>query len=91
MDELSMLHYLGPLGISGLTAFVGFETIGKPKENETVVISAAAGSVGEVAIQLAKNYYKCKVIGIAGGQEKCNYVKKVLGAEECIDYKNENI
>lgn len=45
-----MLSILGPLGISGLTAFVGFETIGKPQEGETVVISAAAGAVGEIAV-----------------------------------------
>jgi NADPH-dependent curcumin reductase CurA len=69
-----MLAALGPLGISGLTAYTGFENIGKPKQDEVVVVSAAAGAVGEIAIQLAKNHYKCKVIGIAGGPVKCKYV-----------------
>ncbi|CAD8080340.1 unnamed protein product [Paramecium primaurelia] len=91
IDDLTGYSFLGPLGISGLTAYIGFEAIGKPKEGETVVISAAAGAVGEIAVQLAKTYYKCKVIGIAGGPEKCDYVKKQLGAHDCIDYKNENL
>jgi len=70
------------LGISGLTAYTGFEHIGnfiilfpgKPKPGEIIVVSAAAGAVGELAIQLAKHHYKCRVIGIAGGQDKCRYV-----------------
>ena len=74
-----MIAFLGPLGISGLTAYTGFEHIGKPLNGETVVISAASGAVGEIAIQLAKNHYKCRVIGIAGGAEKCSYVKDSLG------------
>jgi NADPH-dependent curcumin reductase CurA len=85
-----MLSYLGPLGISGLTAYTGFEHIGKPQPGETVVISAAAGAVGELAIQLAKHHYKCKVIGIAGGKDKADYVVK-LGADACINYKTDDI
>lgn len=50
LDELAMLSLLGPLGISGLTAYVGLELIGKPKEGETIIVSAAAGAVGEIAI-----------------------------------------
>ena len=50
LDEIQSLHSIGPLDISGLTAYVGFETIGKPKENETIVVSAASGGVGEIAI-----------------------------------------
>jgi NADPH-dependent curcumin reductase CurA len=91
LDDLTGFSLLGPLGISGLTAYIGFEAIGKPKEGETVVISAAAGAVGEIAVQLAKTFYKCRVIGIAGGKQKCDYVKKELGAIECIDYKSENL
>lgn len=48
--------------------------LGKPKAGEVIVVSAAAGAVGELAIQLAKNHYKCTVIGIAGGEDKCKYV-----------------
>lgn len=91
MDDLTAYAAMGPLGISGLTAYIGFEAVGKPKEGEVVVVSAASGAVGEIAVQLAKTYYKCKVIGIAGGQQKCDYVKKQLGAHDCIDYKTENL
>lgn len=101
--ELELLAHLGPLGISGLTAFTGFEHIGRPQPGEVIVVSAAAGAVGELAIQLAKNHYKCTVIGIAGGADKCRYVVDALGmwvqyhnffylgADACIDYKSEDV
>lgn len=60
-------HFLGVFGISGLTAWVGLFEIAKIKPEDTVVVSAAAGAVGEIAVQLAKNH-GCKVIGIAGGK-----------------------
>lgn len=69
-----------------MTAWVGLFEIGKIKTNDVVIVSAAAGAVGELAVQLAKNY-GCKVIGIAGGKDKCEYVKSI-GADSCIDYKN---
>lgn len=79
-------HFLGVYGINGLTAYFGLFDIGQPKEGETVVVSTAAGSVGSVVVQLAKNK-GCRVVGIAGGEEKCKFVKEKLGADECIDYK----
>lgn len=82
-------HFLGIYGINGLTAYFGLNEIGKPKAGETVVVSTAAGSVGSVAIQLAKNL-GCRVVGIAGGEDKCKFVKEKLGADECIDYKKFN-
>ena len=82
-------HFLGVFGISGLTAWVGLFEIGKLKPTDTVVVSAAAGAVGELAVQIARNH-GCRVIGIAGGKDKCTYVKSI-GAEACIDYKSENI
>lgn len=82
-------HYLGVLGISGLTAYFGLMDIGKIKQNEIVVISAAAGAVGEIAVQMAKNY-GCKVCAIAGSDDKCDYVKK-LGADTVINYKKQDV
>ena len=69
-------HFLGVYGISGLTAWVGLFQIGKILPTDIVVVSAAAGAVGELAVQIAKNH-GCRVIGIAGGKEKCAYVKSV--------------
>jgi NADPH-dependent curcumin reductase CurA len=78
--------YLGVLGMPGATAFVGMRDIGKPQPGETVVISAAAGAVGSVAGQLAKRA-GARVIGIAGGGEKCAFVRDELGFDACIDYR----
>ena len=78
--------YLGVLGMTGLTAWVGIHEIGKPKEGETVVVSAAAGAVGSVAGQLAKSY-GARVVGIAGGAEKCALVTDRLGFDAAVDYK----
>lgn len=82
-------YFLGVLGISGLTAYFGLHEIGKIKPNQTVVISAAAGAVGEIAIQLAKNF-GCKVCGIAGSDQKCEYVKRI-GADTTINYKKQDV
>ena len=88
--NLPLSLFLGTLGMPGRTAYYGFNRVGKPKENDTVVVSAASGAVGSVVGQLAK-MQGCKVIGVAGGPEKTSYVKNILGFDECIDYKNENI
>lgn len=77
---------LGPLGMSGFSAYFGFIDCGKPKEGDTVVVSAAAGGVGSMVIQLAK-IHGCRVIGIAGGAEKCTAISPHCDAT--IDYKNE--
>jgi NADPH-dependent curcumin reductase len=82
-------HFLGVLGISGLTAYFGLKKIGNLKEGETVVISAAAGAVGEIAIQLAK-LAGCHVVGIVGSKAKCDYIKSI-GADEAINYKTESL
>jgi len=78
--------YLGVLGMTGLTAWVGMLQIGQPKEGETVVISAAAGAVGSVAGQLAKAK-GARVVGIAGGAEKCALLTDELGFDAAVDYK----
>ncbi len=82
--------YLGVLGWPGMTAYFGLLDIGKVKEGDTVVISGAAGAVGSITGQIAK-IKGCRVIGIAGGPQKCRYLVDELGFDGAIDYKNENI
>ena len=83
-------YYLGMLGMPGLTAYFGLKELGQPKPGETVVVSAASGAVGSVVGQLAK-LWGSRAVGIAGGREKCDYVTRELGFDECIDYKSENL
>jgi len=83
-------YYLGILGMPGITAWFGLFEIGKPKAGDTVVVSAASGAVGSVVGQLAK-IKGCRVVGIAGGKIKCDYVVKDLGFDGCIDYKAGNL
>lgn len=82
-----MAVYLGALGMAGMTGYFGILNVGELKENETVVVSGAAGAVGLVVGQIAK-IKNCKVIGIAGGEEKCKMVVEEFGFDACIDYKN---
>ncbi|HEX6156998.1 MAG TPA: NADP-dependent oxidoreductase, partial [Burkholderiales bacterium] len=79
-------YYLGMLGMPGLTAYFGLKELGQPKPGETVLVSAASGAVGSVVGQLAK-LWGCRALGIAGGPEKCAYVKNELGFDDCFDYK----
>jgi len=81
--------WLGALGMPGLTAYHGLHEVGEMTEGDTVLISAAAGAVGSVAGQLAKAK-GCTVIGVAGGPEKCAWLKEI-GFDEVIDYKSENV
>jgi hypothetical protein len=74
----------------GMTAYFGITQVGKIKEGDIVLVSGAAGAVGSIVGQIAK-IKGCTVIGIAGGQEKCDYLKNELGFDEAIDYKSENI
>jgi NADPH-dependent curcumin reductase len=76
---------LGVLGMPGMTAYFGFLNIGQPKPGETVVVSAAAGAVGAIVGQLAK-IKGCRVVGIAGAREKCDYVINELGFDACISH-----
>ena len=82
--------YLGTLGMPGMTAYFGLLDIGRPAEGETVVVSAAAGAVGGTVGQIAK-LKGCRVVGIAGGGEKCRYVVEELGFDTAIDYKDEDV
>ena len=81
--------YLGALGGTGLTAWVGLQDIGRPQPGETVVVSAAAGAVGSVAGQIAK-IKGARVVGIAGGPEKCRLLTEELGFDAAVDYKAED-
>ncbi|WP_107727543.1 NADP-dependent oxidoreductase [Desmospora activa] len=95
-DELTLINpelappstALGVLGMPGLTAYFGLMDIGSPKTGETVVVSGAAGAVGSVVGQIAK-IQGCRVVGIAGSEEKCRYLTEELGFDAVIDYKAE--
>jgi len=82
-----MTYLLSVYGVAGLTAYFGLLEIGKPKEGETVVVSAAAGSVGSIVGQIAK-IKGCRVIGIAGGADKCHWLTSELGFDAAVDYKD---
>ncbi len=82
-----MTHLLSVYGIAGLTAYFGLLRVGRPKAGETVVVSAAAGSVGSIVGQIAR-IKGCRVIGIAGGAEKCAWLKDELGFDAAVDYKS---
>jgi NADPH-dependent curcumin reductase CurA len=82
-----MTHLLSIYGIAGLTAYFGLLDVGKPKAGETVVVSAAAGSVGSIVGQIAK-IKECRVVGIAGGKDKCDWLTGELGFDAAVDYKD---
>ncbi|MFT6750360.1 MAG: NADPH-dependent curcumin reductase CurA [Candidatus Azotimanducaceae bacterium] len=78
------------LGITGLTAYWGLLDLGEPKAGQTLLVSGAAGATGSIAGQIGK-IKGCRVVGIAGGPEKCQWLKSEAGFDEVIDYKNENV
>src|SRR5207253_6761120 len=82
--------WLGALGMPGMTAYFGVLEVGKLKAGDTVVISAAAGAVGSVAGQIAKAM-GARVIGIAGGSEKCRILIEELGFDAAVDYRSEDV
>ena len=82
--------YLSALGMTGMTAYFALLEVGQPKAGDTVVISGAAGAVGSIVGQIAK-VKGCRVVGIAGGAEKCQYLKDELGFDGVIDYKAEDV
>lgn len=90
LPGLPLRAYLGPLGMTGLTAYFGLIDIGRPKEGETVVVSAAAGAVGSVAGQIAR-LKGCHTVGIAGSDVKCRWLTEVAGFDAAINYKKEDV
>ena len=82
----TLTQWLNVLGMPGMTGYFGLMDVGQPKAGETLVVSGAAGAVGQTVGQLAK-IRGCRVVGIAGGQAKCDWVVKELGFDACIDYK----
>jgi NADPH-dependent curcumin reductase len=86
----TVTQWLNVLGMPGMTAYFGLLDVGEPKPGDTVVVSGAAGAVGQTVGQLAK-IKGCRVVGIAGGPAKCEWVAKELGFDACIDYKAGNV
>ncbi len=86
----SMTQWLNVLGMPGMTGYFGLMDVGQPKPGETVVVSGAAGAVGQTVGQMAK-IKGCRVVGIAGGKAKCDWVVNELGFDACIDYKAGNV
>lgn len=88
--QAPLQKYLGVLGMPGMTAYFGILDIGKIRKGDTVLVSGAAGAVGAVVGQIAK-IKGCRVIGIAGGEDKCRYITEELGFDGAIDYKSESL
>ena len=88
LDLGSAEDWIGPLGLSAVTAYFGLRDIGELKKGDRVLVSAAAGGVGQIAVQIAR-LEGCSVVGIAGGAEKCAFVSGELGADAVVDYKAE--
>ena len=86
----SVTQWLNVLGMPGMTAYFGLLDVGQPRPGDTVVVSGAAGAVGQTVGQLAK-IKGCRVVGIAGGPAKCDWVVKELGFDACVDYKAGNV
>ncbi|EHJ62388.1 hypothetical protein NSU_0519 [Novosphingobium pentaromativorans US6-1] len=85
-DWMGDVDALGLYGINGVTAYIGITRIGRPKAGETVVVSGAAGSTGVTAAQVAKAL-GCRVIGIAGGKRKCDWLIEEIGLDGAVDYR----
>ena len=88
--DVTLVEALGIYGLNSCTAYFGLLRVGQPRPGETVVVSAAAGSVGSMVVQIAK-IVGCRVIGIAGGREKCALITAEFGADAAIDYKHDNV
>ena len=86
----SLPQWLNALGMPGMTAYFGLLDVGQPQPGQTVVVSGAAGAVGQTVGQIAR-IKGCRVVGIAGGPEKCAFVTQTLGFDACIDYKTESV
>jgi hypothetical protein len=88
--EVALPTYLSLLGLTGLTAYFGLYDVGAPAEGETVLVSGAAGATGHVVGQLAK-IAGCRVVGLAGGPEKCAWLTEELGFDACVDYRGPSL
>ena len=86
----TLSQWLNALGMPGMTGYFGLLEVGKPKAGDTVVVSGAAGAVGQTVGQVAK-IKGCRTVGIAGGKAKCDFVVRDLHFDACIDYKNGNV
>jgi NADPH-dependent curcumin reductase CurA len=84
--EVPLELLVGPLSVTGLTAYFGLLEVGRPKPGDTVLVSAAAGAVGTMAGQIAR-LAGCRVVGTAGGQDKCDWLVRELGFDAAVDYK----
>ncbi|MCG3865622.1 MULTISPECIES: NADP-dependent oxidoreductase [unclassified Photobacterium] len=85
MNPTHPSYALGVMGMPGFTAYMGLLDIGQPKQGDTIVVAAATGAVGSMVGQIGK-IKGCRVVGVAGGNEKCQYAKETLGFDECIDH-----
>lgn len=90
-DGVSPILALGALGITGLTAYFGMLDVGRPEKGDVVVVSGAAGATGSVAGQIGRIAGASRVVGIAGGAEKCAWLTDELGFDAAIDYKSQNV
>lgn len=89
-DGMEPRHMLSVFGTNGLTAYFGMMEIGRPSPGDTVLVSAAAGATGSIASQIARSL-GCHTIGVAGGQEKCDWVREAAGLDACIDYRSDSV
>jgi NADPH-dependent curcumin reductase CurA len=83
-------YFLGVLGMPGMTAYTGLLNIGRPQAGETLVVAAASGAVGSVVGQIGK-IKGCRVVGVAGGERKCRYVREELGFDDCLDHRRPDL
>ena len=89
-DGVNLTHFLGALGTTGLTAYYGLLEVAKATKDDAVVVSGAAGATGSMVVQIAKKMVGCKrVIGMAGSDDKCEWVRS-LGADVCLNYKKDS-
>lgn len=90
LPGVPLTAFMGPLGMTGMTAYFGLMDIGKPKPGETLVVSAAAGAVGSMVGQIGK-IQGCRVVGIAGSDDKCRWLTETAGFDAAINYKKEDV